>query len=426
MNIKKRVLLLTFPFLVILLLFFFNTQINKKEIKERFEEITLNEGVTIRNLMETAGIHLVNQGEEKLIEFLDRLYQNEAIIYIGLFENDRLTHLLSDFEGYFPVTSDKEGGRIMDTPVGKIFEISARFGDNNKYRLHIGFNFDFLTDFEKTTTRNFFVVAALFLIPIFFLIVLVYYFDKKFFHKEIELLKEKEEKERFKEMSLLTTEIAHEIKNPLNSIYLSFNVLEKYIQPGTDNEAGYYQEAIKNEIKRINKIIQSYSELSREIRPEIHDLSIEEFMREFSLLVEEEILADGGQLKTTQAGVEKVKTDPNLLKQVLLNLVKNSLEAGARVIDVKWYLQGNWLLVDVSDDGKGIDDLMADSIFKPYISSKTTGMGLGLHISRRLAQALKGDIYLISGSKGNTVFRIRIPYRESQGGLFLRRSIANE
>ncbi len=376
--------------------------------------------------METAGLHLVNQGEEKLIEFLDRLYQNEAIIYIGLFENGRLTHLLSDFEGYFPVTADREGRRIMDTPVGKIFEISALFGDNNKYRLHIGFNFDFLSDFEKTTTRNFFVVAALFSIPIFFLIVLVYYFDKKFFHKEMELMKEKDEKERFKELSLLTTEIAHEIKNPLNSIYLSFNVLEKYIQPGTDTEASYYQEAIKNEIKRINKIIQSYSELSKEIRPELHDLSVQEFMQEFALLLEEEIQAGGVQLNTTPTEIETVTTDPNLLKQILLNLVKNSLEAGAKVIDVKWYLQGNWLLVDIRDNGKGIDATLADSIFKPYISSKTTGMGLGLHISRRLAQALKGDIHLISGSQGNTVFRIRIPYRESQGGLFLKRSIANE
>jgi signal transduction histidine kinase len=388
---------------------FYLNKFNKNQVKSKFKEVTFAEGVTIQNLMEISGFHLAKEGEEALRVFLDRLYTNESIVYIGLFKGTQLIYLLSHFEGYFPVTRDQEEFRILDTPAGKIFEITGQFEGNSKirYHLHIGFDYEFLTAFETAASRNFLIVAGLFSLVVLFIMALVFYFDRKFFQKELELVEEKQEKERFKELSLLTSEIAHEIKNPLNSIYLSFNTLEKYCT--RDKDALFYRDAIKGEIKRISGILQDYSDLSKDIRPEIKDLDIKEFINEFRLIMEEEFKTGSIDFRMEKEGKESVRTDKNLLKQILLNLIKNALEADATKITVNLAAVEQRLIVEIIDNGKGIDEKIKPSIFKPYISSKTKGMGLGLHITRRLVQALHGEIQLVSHVPGNTIFRITLP-----------------
>lgn len=394
---------------MILVSIFYLNKFNKNQIKSKFQEVTFAEGITIQNLMEISGFHLVEEGEEALKAFLERLYNNESIVYIGLFKGAQLVYLLSDFEGYFPVTRDQEEFRILDTPVGKIFEISSQFEGNPdiQYRLHIGFDYEFLTAFESAASRNFLIVAAFLSLVVLFIMALIIYFDKKFFQKELELVEEKQEKERFKELSLLTSEIAHEIKNPLNSIYLSFNTLEKYCTK--DKDALFYRDAIKGEIKRISAILQDYSDLSKDIRPEIKDLNIKEFINEFRLIMEEEFKTRNIDFRMEEQGKESVRTDKNLLKQILLNLIKNALEADATEIIVHIAAIEKRFTVEINDNGKGIDEKIKPSIFKPYISSKTKGMGLGLHITRRLVQALNGEIELVSHAPGNTIFRITLP-----------------
>lgn len=394
---------------MILVSIFYLNKFNKNQIKSKFKEVTFAEGLTIRNLVEISGFHLAEEGEEKLSAFLDRLYSNESIVYIGLFKDNRLIYLLSRFEGYFPVTRDQEEFRILDTPVGKIFEVTGRFAGKSQadFRLHMGFDYEFLTAFESTAGRNFLMVAALFSLVILFIIALIIYFDKKFFHAELRLMEEQQEKERFKELSLLTSEIAHEIKNPLNSIYLSFNTLERYCT--ADKDALFYRDAIKGEIKRISGILQDYSDLARDIRPEIKEVRISKLIDEFRLIMAEEFRTREIDFHIEADGKDKVKTDKNLLKQMLLNLIKNALEANATDIVVNFNAAKEYLSIQVKDNGRGINENLKASIFKPYISTKTKGMGLGLHITRRLVQSLKGQIQLVSHTPGNTIFRITLP-----------------
>jgi signal transduction histidine kinase len=407
---KRRILIyLTFFFILQLISIFFVNRINKNQIKKKFEEITVAEGMTIGHLLELSGLHLADDSNTKLTAFLDRLYKNEEIVYIGLFNGEELNYLLSRYEGFFPVIPGQEGHRILDTPMGKILEISSRFhsGTGKMNRLYIGFNYDFLTAFETATSRNFLLVVGLFSLTMLIILVLVFYFDKKFYGKELELEREKQEKERLKEFSLLTSEIAHEIKNPLNSIYLSFNTLEKYCTD--DEDALFYRDAIKGEIKRITGILNSYSDLSKEIRPQWQDLDIHDLAEGFHFLMKEELQSKNAQLQIEVSDQNKFKSDENLLKQILLNLVKNALEAGATDISAKFDIQKGSMSLNLTDNGSGIAMPMQKSIFKPYISTKTKGMGLGLHITRRLVEALQGDIRLIHSKSGNTCFQVTLP-----------------
>jgi signal transduction histidine kinase len=387
---------------------------NKERIGAQFEKITGAEGLTIRNLVEVSGSHLINEGEEKLQAFLNRLHENKSIVYIGLFKKDELYYLLSRFEGYFPVVKAQDDFDILDSPIGKIFDIRGNFRDNSGtlYQLHIGFNYEFLNTFEQTTSRNFLIIAIFFLIIFLLVTGLIIYFDKKFFQAEWELEREKQEKERFKELSLLTAEIAHEIKNPLNSLYLSFNALEKYVSP--EEDAVFYRDAIKGEVKRINTIIESYTGLSKEIRPEIRDEDLDRFASEFELFIVEEIKKNDAVLQVhTQKGIV-MQTDPNLLKQVLFNLVKNSLQAGAKKLELSFETVKKTLLIRLKDDGRGIPKEKAGDIFKPYVSTTPRGMGLGLHIALKILNALSGEIKLISGEPGATIFETRTPHMREE------------
>jgi signal transduction histidine kinase len=411
--LKKRITLFIIPFVLILTAFYSLNHLTKDKIRKQSEQITIAEGMTIETLIEVSGHHLTDDGEHTLITFLDNLYQNDLVVYIGLFKDEELIHLLSRFEGYFPVVENQEEDlHVIDSPIGKIFDIKGSFENKNgtPFRLHIGFKYDFLSTFERTMSRNFLIVAGLFSIILLFITGLVIYFDKKIFQKELELERETQEKERFKELSLLTSEIAHEIKNPLNSIYLSFNELEKYL--GTDENAVFYRDAVKGEIKRITAILQSYSDLSRKIEPHIETVDLAKLAAEFEWMMEGELKRHNATLGCRAEGHEEGKilfdTDRDLLKQVLLNMVKNAVEAGADDVELTFGVNKKGLLLTVKDNGKGIDEAAAADIFKPYVSSKTKGMGLGLHIVMKILKALNGDIQLISRSPGNTVFRIGI------------------
>lgn len=396
---------------MILTVIFYMNKFNKRHMVSKFEEITKAEGITIQSLLKVSGIHLSEQGHRRLTSYLEQLNKNPSIFYIGLFENDDLIYLRSRFEGYFPVVPGQSGYRFLDTPVGKIFEITSRFDTvvtNVPYRLHIGFDYNFLDTFEKSAERNFLVIAGFFTLVMLLLIALVVYFDRKFFQKELELVQERQEKERLQELSLLTSEIAHEIKNPLNSIYLSFNVLDKYCS--NQPEAIFYRDAVKSEIKRVSDILQAYSELSREIKPEYRELTPGRIAAEFKLLMEAEVNAREIDLRVEVEGDEDrvFKSDWNLLKQILLNLVKNSMEAEANVIIVTFSVIDNTLRLQVADNGSGVDEKIRYFIFKPYTSGKTKGTGLGLHITLRLVKVLNGEIKLVSYTPGNTVFRVTI------------------
>lgn len=415
MRLKKPTLLLIFiPFIVILLFIFYMNQFNRRQLKSKFEEITTAEGKTIGHLLEVSGSHLAENSEHALTEFLDKLYQTESIVYIGLFKGEELKYLLSRFEGFFPVVPGGSEHRILDTPVGKIFEITACFdnnvntnGEQTHYRLHMGFDYEFLSAFEATTSRSFLFIAGMFALLMIVLIALVIYFEKKFFHKELELVQEKQEKERFKELSLLTSEIAHEIKNPLNSIYLSFNTLEQHC--AGDEEAIFYRTAIKDEIKRISAILQSYSDLSKEVKPRFEPVRLDAFTSSFSFIVEEELKDRSVSLNFRAQPEHTVCADERLLKQILLNLVKNAVEAEASEIIVEMSILAKQWTIRVNDNGKGIANDMQDTLFKPYVSTKTKGMGLGLHICRKLAQAMNGDIHLTSSQPGSTDFTLTLP-----------------
>lgn len=414
--IRKLLLLFMIPLLVILLSLITLSTLNREKVKEEFRKLTVAEGETIQSLLSLTGAHQAEKGAQSLIPFIDTIYRNESIVYIGLFRQDTLVYLLSRFDDYFPVFDTKEDLHIINSPVGKILDIRSRFQspDGTALRLHIGFSYQFIDHFEDSANQKFLLLLGFFAFISLFVTLLVIYFERRMFRNRLELEKSDQDRERFRELSILTAEIAHEIKNPLNSIYLSFNALEPYLK---DSEAGFYRDAIKQEIRRINDIIQSYSDQARDIVPQPAPTDIAALLRSIKVLMDSE-LSGQGILLTIQAQGDAgliFETDESLLRQILLNMIRNAQEAEADRIEVKAEIRRNALIIHIGDNGHGIPAHLISDIFKPYISTKTKGMGLGLHIVKRVVRALGGQIELVSWHPGETRFEIEIKEKKRYG-----------
>ena len=415
---KQRAFLLLFLLAVILAALYQLNSLNRTRIRNEFERIGIAEGMTIHHLAKAAGSRLMQEGEGELTKFLDSLFQNDTIIYIGLFKGNNLVYLLSQYEGFFPVVRGRASGntRMIDTAVGRMFEIKGEFSSpsGEAYQLFIGFDYQFLDNIQEAANRNFMLIAGLFTLLMLSIIGLIILFERKFFQKELQLINAQQEKERFKELSILTSEIAHEIKNPLNSIYLSFGALESQLEK--DPDTTFYKNAVKEEIKRITGIINSYSDLSKEVEPRITPLDLRQWIDNFRGLLKEECKEKSVELSILLEGSPTIETDPNILKQVLLNVTRNAMEAEASAISILFSVGEQQLTVTIRDNGKGVHQSIRDRLFKPYATTKTKGMGLGLHVTIKQLKALDGSIRLVSGKPGETTFELISPLGGNHAG----------
>ncbi len=380
-------------------------RINKSRINNEFKGLTSAGGRTISDLLGISGFHISEMGSEKLKNFLDELYNNKSILYIGLKKGDELIYLLSRFEGYFPAISSKEKTRFISSPIGTVFEVKGTYGSevNGIYSLIIGFDYHFQGTFEQSSGKFFLFILGIILTILLVIVLVVLRYDRKLYKKDIDYLREREEKERLAELSMLTSEIAHEIKNPLNSIYLSFNSLDNYLD--SSEEALFYRDAIKGEIRRISDIINSYSGLSKSIETNFSEVGFNRLIEELKILKIPEMIQKGIDFKA-ESQVDKFITDRDLLVQVLLNLIDNAVEAGADKVRINFTQNRNDLIINIIDNGEEISPDRIGKIFKPYVSSKSKGMGLGLHIVLKNLKALGGNIKLVSGQRGNKNFEI--------------------
>ncbi len=221
------------------------------------------------------------------------------------------------------------------------------------------------------------------------LVSFLYSFNRQMGRKESEIQKEKEEKERIQEISLITAGINHEIRNPLNSLYLSFQMLEPLLDPD-DSEAAFHSRSLKKEIQRIRDIVERFSSLTHEIRirretidwAEISEALRTNWQNDACRL---DIAADLGALPP-------LLSDRGLIAQVLDNIVRNAVEAGATRVAIRVEAHKGKTRIAIHDDGQGIRREHLKFIFDPFVSFKSRGSGIGLALSRRIIGQLGGKI----------------------------------
>lgn len=209
--------------------------------------------------------------------------------------------------------------------------------------------------------------------------------------------------------------VAHEIRNPLSSIYTAVNLLS--LSPGSSvgEEQMALFRSIREESRRLNRILTDFLRFARPRSPlfQPHDLNI--LVEEVLETLRHDESARGKVItKALAPRLSPVRADADQMKQVLWNVVLNSLQAvgKAGVVAVTTALEDGRAKIRVNDNGPGIPPDALARLFEPFSSTKRDGVGLGLAIAHRIVEAHGGRIEVESNGDGGTAVEISLPVHQ--------------
>jgi len=211
---------------------------------------------------------------------------------------------------------------------------------------------------------------------------------------------------RLAAISRLTGGVAHEIKNPLNAMASHLEVLKNKLagqQPEID--------VIGREIKRLDTVVKTFLNFNRPLDLKYTPLDFNELVQQILALVSVEASAKHVQLETALEDKLWINGDPDLLKQAILNVINNGLEAmqaGGTLI-TRTTRDGDECLLTVRDAGPGIPLEIQNRVFQLYFTTKENGSGIGLATTFRVVQLHNGTIDFTSEPGKGTMFRLRFP-----------------
>jgi two-component system sensor histidine kinase HydH len=224
--------------------------------------------------------------------------------------------------------------------------------------------------------------------------------------------------ERLATVGNLAAAVAHEIRNPLSAVSMGLQRLRAEFEPAEREEYRRMVDLVQGEVRRLNAIVEEFLSLARPIQLRPEAVAVAGLLDEIRRLVEPQAGPAGIVVEETiPAGLPPVRADRDRIKQVLLNLVLNALEAmpsGGRVT-LGAAASDRALTFTVADSGSGISPELLPRVFEPYVTTKTKGLGLGLAIARRIVEAHGGRIEAESGAQG-TCFRVTLPQDGAAGG----------
>lgn len=207
---------------------------------------------------------------------------------------------------------------------------------------------------------------------------------------------------------------AHEIRNPLTSIRGFLQVIRHTLDERGDLKGQGYTEIMLREIDRINHLLGEFLLMGKPRAVKRRRVKVDRSIRELLPLLENEALLHNTEVRYFP-GMEEcplVWVDPELLKQVVLNLCKNGIEAmgegGALILRLVQTRNQEHLILEVEDRGPGIPSDVIERIFDPFYTTKENGTGLGLAVSKQIIDDVGGEIQVSSGEMG-TVFRVYLP-----------------
>lgn len=193
------------------------------------------------------------------------------------------------------------------------------------------------------------------------------------------------------QLNRMAAGLAHEVGNPLNAIALS---VERLAVVDDSARRAAVVARVRGQLGELEGIVDRLRDLTRPLRPQLDDV-------ELGGIVD----ALDTELAVTREGDARLRTDPVLVAQILRNLLLNAAQAGARRARV--VIGTDPVTIDVTDDGPGIGPEDLEQIFEWFHTSRATGSGLGLPVSRRIAEALGGTLELRGGRPAS--FRLVLP-----------------
>jgi two-component system sensor histidine kinase HydH len=226
--------------------------------------------------------------------------------------------------------------------------------------------------------------------------------------------------ERLAALGQLSAGLAHEIRNPLGVIKGSAEMLTQKLQ-GSDELARELAGYISTEVNRLSALVTQFLNFARPLHADLHPADVTAVLDRVLKNVSEHWKGKPVRIERAYAsGLPPVPLDQSLSEQAFINLVQNAHEAmeergGTLRVEVTRGRQNSndGVAVRLTDDGPGIPDAIREEIFNPFVTTKKTGVGLGLSIVSQIVDGHHGTIRVEKGAQGGASFVIFFPLEES-------------
>jgi signal transduction histidine kinase len=226
-----------------------------------------------------------------------------------------------------------------------------------------------------------------------------------------------ERQEKLASLGMLAAGVAHEIRNPLTAIKAALFIQQKNFQPGSQEFSDV--KIVEREILRLENVVNEFLLFARPTEPQLVTIAADDPLREVQALLTLQLTASNIQLILEESPPLRIKADAAQIKQVLINLVQNAADAIGRNGLVKLRArydrkriadaETDVVILEVTDNGKGIPPEVQQRLFDPFFTTKETGTGLGLSIAVGIVHRHGGALQYQTQMNYGTTFGIILP-----------------
>ena len=228
-------------------------------------------------------------------------------------------------------------------------------------------------------------------------------------------------KERLAALGNMAAGLAHEIRNPLNSLALTAQYMEQLFPPKTEEDKAEFLEClgiIKRKMEELNESVEDFLQFARPPQMSFSKVELSKVLEEVLFLISMDARRRGIEVEEeVEDGLPEIMGDPKQIQKAFLNIALNAIQAmpNGGTLGIRAWAEDKWVMVEISDTGIGMDKETMEHLFDPYFTRRKGGTGLGLTISYTIVERHGGKI-LVDSEEGKGT-KVKIMFPTDGGGL---------